>query len=307
MTDQPPPIQLALKVDVDTCVGYQQGIPNLLAIFAEFEIPATFYVAAGPDNSGKALRRIFLQQGFLKKMIRNRAPSAFGLRTVLSGTLLPAPMICASDPKRLHEIRAAGHALGVHGYDHVQWHDFLGKMSLDVVRKHVLRGFDTLAGILGERPRTFASPGWQCSEASLVVEDELQLDYASDTRGTVPFLPRIGEKTFATPQIPTTLPTLDEIMGLTADKDYPRQLGEMLTPGLNVFTLHTEMEGMGCQALFREFLTRAKEAGAAFVTLESVAEEIRQGSRSIAPAAIAAAQLPGRAGVVWCQEGFVAG
>ena len=88
MTDIQPTI--ALKVDVDTYVGTRDGVPQLLEILERFGIKATFYFSLGPDNSGKAIRRLF-RKGFLKKMIRTRAPSMYGLRTMLYGTILPAP------------------------------------------------------------------------------------------------------------------------------------------------------------------------------------------------------------------------
>ena len=64
---------IALKVDVDTYVGTRDGVPHLLEILERFGIKATFYFSMGPDNSGKAIRRIFTRKGFLKKMLRTRA------------------------------------------------------------------------------------------------------------------------------------------------------------------------------------------------------------------------------------------
>jgi hypothetical protein len=57
-------IQLAIKVDVDTCIGLKEGVPNLLALFRRCSVPASFFIAFGPDNSGKAIRRVFTR-GFL--------------------------------------------------------------------------------------------------------------------------------------------------------------------------------------------------------------------------------------------------
>jgi len=58
---------VALKVDVDTYAGTRDGVSNLLADMTRFGVKATFYFSMGPDNSGKALRRIFTRKGFLKK------------------------------------------------------------------------------------------------------------------------------------------------------------------------------------------------------------------------------------------------
>ena len=84
---------VALKVDCDTYLGTRDGIPRLLDILGSRGIRATFFFTLGPDRSGVAVRRVFTRKGFLKKMLRSRAPSLYPLRTMLSGTLLPAPRI----------------------------------------------------------------------------------------------------------------------------------------------------------------------------------------------------------------------
>ena len=65
---------LVLKTDVDTLKGYREGVPRLLEIFRTRKIKASFFFSFGPDNSGKAIRRIF-RKGFVKKMLRTKAPS----------------------------------------------------------------------------------------------------------------------------------------------------------------------------------------------------------------------------------------
>ena len=100
---------VAFKVDVDTYAGTRDGVPNLLSDMADFGVKATYYFSMGPDNSGKAIRRIFTRKGFLAKMLRTKAPAAYGLKTMLYGTLLPAPMISASFPDILRMTAQKGH------------------------------------------------------------------------------------------------------------------------------------------------------------------------------------------------------
>src|SRR4030042_7073231 len=117
--------RLAIKVDVDTLEGFRQGVPALLDILADQGVRASFFLALGPDNSGRALLRVFRQEGFLEKMWRTRAPALYGLRTMCYGTVLPAPLIGAAAPELPRRIAAAGHEVGLPGYDHVRWHDHL--------------------------------------------------------------------------------------------------------------------------------------------------------------------------------------
>ena len=66
----------------------------------------------------------------------------------------------------------------------------------------------------------------------------------------IPFLPEMHGRVFAVPQIPTTLPTLDELVGvngITVDNvaEHLLKLTEGHSPEHgHVFTLHAELEGM---------------------------------------------------------------
>jgi peptidoglycan/xylan/chitin deacetylase (PgdA/CDA1 family) len=73
----------------------------------------------------------------------------------------------------------------------------------------------------------------------------MSLSYCSDSRGTSPYYPVMNGQRFSTLQIPTTLPTADELLGrdgLTPDT-LPDYYLKQLQPGLNVLTIHTELEG----------------------------------------------------------------
>jgi len=266
---------IALKVDVDTYVGTRDGVPRLLEIFDRFGIKATVYFSMGPDNSGKAIRRIFTRKGFLKKMLRTRAPSMYGVRTLLSGTILPAPMIAASFPGILRETERLGHEVGIHCWDHVRWHDYLPVMAKETVAMELGRACALFEEIFGHRARTTAAPGWTVTADSLDIQDALSLSYCSDGRGYAPFYPVVDGRRFATLQIPTTWPTMDEILGEngispeTANDHYL----SLVKPGLNVHTIHAELEGKSMAPVFIDLLKRLRDLGARFITLAEGAAE----------------------------------
>ncbi|MBI4516654.1 MAG: 4-deoxy-4-formamido-L-arabinose-phosphoundecaprenol deformylase [Deltaproteobacteria bacterium] len=266
--------RLALKVDVDTHAGLQRGVPALQQLFARLQLPASFFVACGPDHSGRAIRRI-MRPGFLAKMRRTNAVGMYGWRTVLYGTLLPGPQIARAFPQQLRELEAAGHEVGVHGYDHVYWQDRLPRLSLAQVRAEFRRGCEVYADILGHRPRSFAAPGWQCTANSLACEDEAGLLYHSDTRGLMPYRARLGSRVFATPEIPSTWPTLDETYGEVSTEPAAliRHYRSCLRDGLNVHTIHAEVEGMAHLGLFAELLA-ALRAEVMFVRLDAEAARL---------------------------------
>ena len=161
--------KLAIKIDVDTLEGYCKGVPALLRVLEEQAVRASFFLALGPDNSGRAILRVFRQQGFLQKMLRTRAPAIYGFKTMCYGTLLPAPLIGAAAPELPGRIAAAGHEVGLHGYDHVRWHDRLFRLPAQEISREIGAAQETLAS-LGRRADSFAAPGWQCSEGSRQVQ-----------------------------------------------------------------------------------------------------------------------------------------
>ena len=145
--------RLALKIDVDTHRGLGQGVERLLDCLGRRGITASFYVSMGPDNSGKAIRRLFTRPGFAGKMLRSNALRLYGIRTALSGTLLRAPQIARSFPGVLRRIVAEGHELGVHGYDHVYWHDRLLTLEASQVGRSLRDIEEALLGsIRGDGP-----------------------------------------------------------------------------------------------------------------------------------------------------------
>ncbi|MDR2175974.1 MAG: polysaccharide deacetylase family protein [Synergistaceae bacterium] len=287
--------ELAIKVDVDTLKGYLEGVPRLLDLLDERKIKASFFFSMGPDNSGKAIRRIF-RRGFLSKMLRTRAPSTYGLKTLFYGTLLRAPMIVASNPAILKRAADEGHDCGIHCWDHVLWQDHLPEMPPAEIRGELVRAMESFSGVAGFSPKSCAAPGWQVSPDSLAAQDGLEFDYCSDTRGEKPFFPRMGGVTFRTLQIPTTLPTLDELWGLggTDPENIKDRYLDLLEPGTNVHTVHAEMEGGNMSGSFIRFLDCCIEGEVAFATLRDVARRVKTES-SAQVCDIEMSDFPGRA------------
>lgn len=293
--------RLGIKIDVDTLEGFSKGVPALLKVLGERGITASFYVSLGPDHSGRAIWRLFRQRGFLEKMCRTRAPAIYGVRTMLYGVLLPGPLIGAAAPEILPEIRAAGHEVGLHGYDHVRWHDHLSGMGVEEVGREVSRAQAIFAGALGTQARAFAAPGWQCTAASRAVLAAQGFLYASDTRGRSPFWPRFGNQTTMCLEIPTTLPTLDELLGFhgcTPDDFTSLILSRLENGAPQVLTIHAELEGGPFKEAFARLLDLCEAQGVKFFRLMDWAQELLQRPRDIPAAPVFQGRLPGRAGTV---------
>ncbi len=294
-----PPV-LALKIDIDTERGTREGVPALLEVLREFGIRACFLFSLGPDNTGKAIRRIF-RPGFFRKVSRTGVVSMYGVRTLLNGTLLPAPHIGRRHGDLMRRVRDSGHEVGIHCHDHFHWQDHLMAMSLEETRAEFGRAREEFRRIFGEEARGAGAAGWQANASSKQVYDEAGLLYASDTRGTSAYYPRIGGQTFRTLEIPTTLPTLDELLGRA---EYPEAeiaahlLGLMRDDRPNVFTLHAEIEGMGKRGIFREFLAGCVDHGTDFVRMDALAASLLAGPGVIPVRDLVMGEIDGRSGVV---------
>ncbi len=296
-------MRVTLKVDVDTYRGTLEGVPALLDLFERWDVRATFLFSLGPDHTGRAIRRIF-RPGFLSKVQRTSVTEHYGYKTLLYGVLLPGPHIGRKAGRILREARERGHEVGVHCYDHVRWQDFVARRDHDWTRRELERAIDAFREAFGEDPRVHGAAGWQLNDQVPLLEAELGFRYASDTRGSHPFLPKSDGERPVCPQLPTTLPTLDELLGRegrTPDNLHQAVLAECRRPlpHGHLYTLHAELEGMKLLPVMERLLEAWKAEGATLGTLEALWETLEPDSLPVHP--IVMGPLPGRAGLLALQ------
>jgi len=297
------PIRLALKVDVDTDRGTREGVPNLMADCQEVEAPACFLFSLGPDQTGRAITRV-LRPGFFKKVSRTSVVQIYGLRTLLNGTLLPAPHIGRRNTATMRAVRDAGYEIGIHCYNHYRWQDYVHRMSIAEVRDEFVAARAEFMRLFGTDASTAGAAGWQSNALSREVYDEANLLYASDTRDGAPFFPRLGGKVFRTLEIPSTLPTFDELMGRPEypdEKIVPHYLSLLREDAVNVLTIHAEIEGMGRRELFRALLAACRARGVEFIRLDGYAKQLLANRASIPTRDQVQAEIDGRSGFVATQ------
>jgi len=270
-----------------------------LELFSRYSLRASFFVSLGPDRSGRALRRA-LRPSFLLKMLRTNPFRLYGLRTLLSGTLLPSRLIGEEAPDLLRAIVAGGHELGIHGYDHVHWQDRVEVMDEAETAADLSRAVAAYEKLLGTKPTSSAAPGWRCTAASLSAQDRLGFLYASDVRGVSPFLPVWNGRAFQTLQVPVTLPTVDELLG--REKRINELLISSLRDGLNVHTIHAEIEGRSYLGLFEGLITEFLRRGVEVLALREVVEGcLKNGFGTVSHVPVTCGKIAGRSGWVACQ------
>ena len=297
-------MQIALKVDVDTLRGTQEGVPALLRLFGQHQVRATFLFSLGPDHTGRALRRVF-RPGFLSKVRRTSVASHYGLKTLMYGTLLPGPHIGRRAGHIMREVAAAGPEVGIHCYDHIRWQDFVAKKNADWTRREMQRAVDAFQAVFGREADVIGAAGWQINSHALALEDEFGFNYASDVRGESAFYPQLEGVSSGCLQIPTTLPTLDELIGLDdiTDANVHEAVfaaSRKALPDGHVYTLHAELEGMALLPVMQQLLADWQAAGDTLGTLRDTRASMDQ--TALPTRQIVWAEVPGRSGLLALQS-----
>lgn len=310
---------LALKIDVDTWRGTREGALNLMRLLQAHRAGATFLFSLGPDRTGMALRRAF-RPGFFQKVKRTSVLEHYGFRTLMHGVLLPAPDIGASCANEMRSVRNAGFECGIHAWDHVAWQDHVRRRDAAWTRQQLQKSLDRFRDVFSHAPATHGAAGWQMNEHAFALLDEFGFAYASDGRARLtedgaledwsagPHRVNARGRTFSCIQLPTTLPTLDELLGRTID-------GKVVNAGNaaavllaltekqrdHVFTLHAELEGQKLAPIFQQLLEGWREQGYDLVSMADYYQTVKHAALPVSP--LSWGKVPGRSGELVLQSG----
>lgn len=300
-------MRVALKVDVDTYRGTVEGIPRLLAVLERHQARATFLFSLGPDHTGRAIKRVF-RPGFFGKVARTSVLEHYGIRTLLYGTLLPGPDIGRRCAALMRTVRDAGHEVGIHTWDHVKWQDGVGTdmqhASNAWTEQQMRLARQRFEEIFGTPALTHGAAGWQMNPHAIRMTQRLGFDYATDMRGSQPFMPVVNAEVTLCPQIPTTLPTLDELIGIgniAVDNVHDEVLAAARKPAPHghVYTLHAELEGMKLLPVFERLLGAWQAQGVQLVATDTIAAGLERAT--LPRHTIAWMEVPGRSGLLATQ------
>ena len=293
-------MKIGLRIDVDTFRGTKYGVPRLCRLLSDHGVGATFFFSVGPDNMGRHLWRL-IHPGFFLKMLRTKAASLYGWDILIRGTLWPGPVIGRKLAPVIRSVSDAGYEIGLHAWDHHQWQTEIDGMKDTTIYRSIDKGVGLLKNVMGRPPVSSAAPAWKCNDLVLLEKTKFPFSYNSDCRGKDIFYPLVREKALPQPQIPVTLPTYDEVIGQNglSQNNYNEYLISLLRPeGLNVLTIHAEVEGIICLEMFDRFLQMVRSMGGALVPLG----ELLLDSHEIRNGVIVKREIPGREGWVSCQE-----
>lgn len=295
--------QLALKIDVDTLRGTLEGVPRLVELLHQHHANATFLFSLGPDHTGRAIKRV-LRPGFLNKVSRTSVVDHYGLKTLCYGTLLPGPDIGKRCGAIMRQVRDAGFEVGIHTYDHIKWQDNVVNRDAAWTAREMARAAAAFRVVFGADAKTHGAAGWQMNIHALRLTQRMGFDYCSDGRGQTPFLPVYRGELIDCPQFPTTLPTLDELIGLNGVNEANvaatlLALTDQCATTGHVYTLHAELEGMKLAQVFDRLLAGWSAQGYRLVSVADINRSIDR--KSLPRCEVLQGEVPGRSGSLLLQ------
>jgi peptidoglycan/xylan/chitin deacetylase (PgdA/CDA1 family) len=202
----------------------------------------------------------------------------------------------------MREIARRGFEVGVHTYDHIKWQDGVAQASEPWTRRQLVLARDEFVRVFDRAPEAHGAAGWQVNGSVPGLERELGFRYASDTRGRGPFMPMVAGGEVPVPQLPTTLPTLDELIGredLGGAGPVEHLLALTEGAGDQVFTLHAELEGGAYLTGFERLLRVWRERGFQLTDLASYSRALD--TSRLPRCAIVSGVVAGRSGTLAVQ------
>ncbi len=175
--------KLCFRFDIDTHKCIREGVPNLLKLAKDEDVPFTFYLNAGKsisvmDSLGILMRKEENKDSKPVQMMS--ALQKLGKKDYIQAAVLN-PNIC-SYKRQIQELLASKCEVGIHGgknhalwvRDAIQWQS--SKLSEEVQwAVHCIRKIDN-----NFSPKGFASPGWVHPECLDEVLSNLGFEYSAD-------------------------------------------------------------------------------------------------------------------------------
>ena len=258
-------MKLGLRIEVATLRGTREAVPQLAAALKEARAGGTFLFSLGPDHTGRAL-------GSLPRVPRLKC---YGLAALLSGTLLPGADIGRRGADAMRSVPAEGHEAGILAHDRVGWLKRIATAGEAWTADAMRRARERYEEIFGTPALTHGAPEWRMNRYAFRYTQRLGFRHGSDTRGTGPFIPVVRGELVACPQLPTTLPTLDDLLaqGHTPDEAVRRLLEASRDPppAGHVYALRAEVEGTVFASALRALLAGWHALGYQVVSLREYA------------------------------------
>ncbi|MHA2496452.1 MAG: DUF2334 domain-containing protein [Candidatus Hodarchaeales archaeon] len=282
---------LAIRVDVDTREGATHGIPKVIEILEEFsEIKASFFLAMGPDQTGRNIQRILKYREFSKVLRKSFAH--YSPRSLLSGIFFKGNCLDETHSSIIRDAKRIGSEFGLHGYNHYYWashfHELDNPQQIDMLE----RGIRDFSYFLREKPTIFAAPAFKWTENLLIELDKREFlcsgDFRFEKRLCMPFHPKFGNYVCSHLQLPVTFPLPGDLLLRGASegaviRQIVRRAKELLkfSSFAGIFYIHAAVEPLRYQKLFKSIIAAFERLGIRLLTMSQLAKEFAYQAPSI--------------------------
>jgi peptidoglycan/xylan/chitin deacetylase (PgdA/CDA1 family) len=235
-------MKLALKIDVQTLPGTRTGVPRLIDLLQRHNAQASFFFTFGPGRA-----------------------------------LFPGADLSRQCVRIMHQVRDAEFEVGIHAYNSRLWKSRAAQADAAWTQNQMQLACARFSEVFSDAPLIHGAPGWQMSLHSFRLTQRLGFDYGCDTRGTCPFVPIYRGEIIACPQLPTTLPTLNEAIasaGMKGAVEYLLKLSANPLATGHLYTLCAEYEGRKFTSLFEPLITGWRDQGYELTTTRTLFESL---------------------------------
>jgi undecaprenyl phosphate-alpha-L-ara4FN deformylase len=180
----------------------------------------------------------------------------------------------------LRQVRDAGFEVGIHGWNAPYWTKQVEQADSAWSATQLTQTLEAFERVFATPPRLHTAPGWRSNPHALRLTQRLNFAYASDMRGRHPFIPVWNGEIVRCPQIPTTLPTLDELA--TSARPDPDELASALLaltltppPLGHVFSLRAGSDSGRHSQVIEKLLAGWHEQGYEVTSIQALADGLQ--------------------------------
>ena len=149
----------------------------------------------------------------MRRAANESAIEHYGFPTLMYGTALPAPDIGHRCARIMTEAKTAGFETAVGCWNHQRWQRQIESANATWTATEMQRAHQRYKEIFGCDSPGHGAASWQMNIHALRLTQRFGYRWASDCRGSHAFVPIWNGEPIHCPQLPTTLPTFDELIG----------------------------------------------------------------------------------------------
>ncbi len=264
---------VGLKVVFDSRKSIDEGARELLKILEDFDINCSLFFASGVDGKGESFLSL-LNPFFYGEITKSKSLKAEGFKTLFSGLLLPTKNIGTIPDDLKNKILEKNYDIGSYCFSPSKWVKAVNSRNEDLISLLYHQSIDNFEETFkGKKCSSFSAPYFICSNATMLLKENLYFDYSSDCRGIDPFFPVIDTRVLKTPQVPVTLPMMSEFFYINGEKPehyFDLLLEEISKQRYPVYEINPLFEIKLHKREFRKFLENALKNGITFISLRDV-------------------------------------